>query len=227
MTRSTVQAPAYDEYFYLDNVLAPTPHYIAAIGTGLYPGIVNFYFKYAKFASDYSSPSRFQLGPNMTNNSISVGSPAVVPSNSSLTRIPVTVTGSTYVGCNSAAITYKVASPAPNTSFGSEENLHLYTSSSANGDTKITSSNPNNKLTKCIYAMGDVDKNGHVNSTDSLCIQKRYLDLVDADPSRTANEQEIDLCAFDLAADVDHDYSVTLLDVALLNSYLLGNATLY
>lgn len=69
-------------------------------------------------------------------------------------------------------------------------------------------------LKKCIFAKGDVDRNGIINSFDSLQVMKYSAGLLQGN----ALDEE----AFRLAADCNNDGQINSSDVELINKYILG-----
>lgn len=72
---------------------------------------------------------------------------------------------------------------------------------------------------KCVYSLGDLDRDGDVDSTDSLLLTA-YLDGIYFSGSHL-NET-----AFRLAADTNADGVVDSSDLIKLNQFLLGMTTL-
>ena len=116
----------------------------------------------------------------------------------------------------------------------SEYALHCYTSSSiSNPSDNITWEVKNEKekrnygLVKCIYALGDVDRNGFVDPTDTLNITKNIQHLLfEASLNSTTVASSYNEAAFNLAADVNLDRTVDMKDVEEINKYILGQSSI-
>lgn len=99
----------------------------------------------------------------------------------------------------------------------SEWDLHIYTSRYEEPSTILGLSN-GTPLYKCVYALGDVDRNGKLEPMDELNMLVYVNGTVVSDGS-------LDAAAFELAADVNFDGKVTVEDVQIVNNVLLNLGT--
>lgn len=208
----------YDEY----NV-APTNHYIAA----MVPGTV-------------SLPSSFSVYLYLNTNSIS-GSPTntsnvvISPQYSSYLSLSNITTVGYMPNCTrvmpkfsrignpslpAALFSYYLPGIEANSTISCEEDIHEMTSMDPDNPTSTIYTNKGNVLVKTVYALGDVDRDGDVDSDDATAIQKYCLSLAHPIPGRTAEESAYDEIAFKLAADFNQDGSITLTDAISILMYL-------
>lgn len=88
-----------------------------------------------------------------------------------------------------------------------------------NGATDVISAT-NAYFTKCVYALGDLNRDGSVDSNDSSIMESFMVSLGAPNPSRSEKEQQCDVVAFGLAADCNQDNVVNLFDAIYLNHHL-------
>ncbi|MDE6005376.1 MAG: hypothetical protein K2G88_08335, partial [Oscillospiraceae bacterium] len=103
---------------------------------------------------------------------------------------------------------------------GTEYDLHC---SISKNDTKpsidIETNENGISFTKCIYSMGDVDRNGIVDENDASLVMKAVVGLMIDNPSSPSIEY--DKLAFTLAGDVaKEDGVITIADSVAMNQYL-------
>ena len=117
---------------------------------------------------------------------------------------------------------------------GSEYALHCYTSSSISSPSasigwKVEDGDKTRDyaLVKCVYALGDVDRNGFVDTIDTLNITKNINHLLfEASLNSTTVASSYNEAAFNLAADVNLDETVDMKDVEEINKYILGQSSI-
>lgn len=102
----------------------------------------------------------------------------------------------------------------------------LLTELTIEGGTLNVINSSNAYFTKCVYALGDLNRDGIVDSSDSNIMESFMVNLGAPNPSRSEKEQQCDVVAFGLAADCNQDNAVNILDAIMLNKYLVGNAQL-
>ena len=113
-----------------------------------------------------------------------------------------------------------------NSAISSEYDLHRYTSekSSSPSISIMIDSVDKNNLRKCIYSLGDVNRDGNVTSQDSLKVMEivaaREADKTDNRNINYANS--LNELAFNLAGDANEDGKVNRADVARINQDVLG-----
>ncbi|MBD5142654.1 MAG: hypothetical protein HDT22_03475 [Ruminococcus sp.] len=114
----------------------------------------------------------------------------------------------------------------------SEYGIHCYTSSNIKSPSdKIEGYNSKKteyyNFVKCIYALGDVDRNGVVDTIDTLNITKNINHLLfEASMNSTTVASSYNEAAFNLAADVNLDETVNMKDVEEINKYILGQSSI-
>ncbi len=218
------QTESYKSYTrYNDSNIAPTSHVLAFFTT----------------TNTYTCFIPMYLNQNIiTNNPLTLSNYVAPESNANVTQVSeqeniaytrkfhvkLTVSDPSYISANKIAFYYLIPgdlSTSPNY-VSSELELLKYTSQNYANDTINTITDVNAlqgyPLKKCVVARGDVNRDGIVDSDDSILIQKEIVGLM---TGSTLNK-----LAFRLAADCDGDGSVDILDVITLNSYLQGNGTL-
>ncbi|MDE6004248.1 MAG: dockerin type I repeat-containing protein [Oscillospiraceae bacterium] len=117
-----------------------------------------------------------------------------------------------------------------NSAISSEYDLHRYTSktSSSPSISIMIDGVDENNLRKCIYSLGDVNRDGTVTSQDGLkameiVLARETAGTVNNNINYASSESEL---AFNLAADVNDDGKVDRTDVAWINQNVLGTRVL-
>lgn len=87
-------------------------------------------------------------------------------------------------------------------------------------DTVISTETKGVLFTKCLYALGDLNRDGIIDSSDSSIMESFMVNLGAPNPSRSEKEQQCDVVAFGLAADCNQDNVVNILDAIYLNHHL-------
>ena len=82
------------------------------------------------------------------------------------------------------------------------------------------------QLKKCLYSIGDVDRNGFVEPADSLAIGICAQGGYDGNSKTPKNASSYNELAFNLAADVNDDNVIDMADVELVNKHILGQILL-
>ena len=216
---STANNATFTAYSYHEtNRKCPTPHYISATGRIARGSTVNFYFTTNAFSSDYASSSRFTLCDNFTAMGMTVSAPVTV--DNQIKRVPVNLSGYVNAGAYSEIIRYKA--DYDSTVVTSEYDLFLYSSlDTSDGEDFFYTTNTSFRPEKIIYAMGDVNRDGYFNSTDTVLTQLYINGEITVDDGREEYE-DADRLAFTLAADVNRDGVVTSSDINYMSRVLLG-----
>lgn len=211
----------------LSGVLSPTTHYLAAMvanGIVLEDGTVFFYLNTNINSTDPTSSSLIKAGSTFAASSIGGFSSSTY--NVSRRRMNVLFYPSyTTITESTVLFTYELgafpdATLAP---ASSELQLNLYTSRTSVAPNEALSTSVDYTATKCIYSIGDVNRDGIVNGTDSTILLASLVNNVGPDTvNRTLEQQGYDKLAFELAGDCDGNGTVELLDVITLNQYING-----
>lgn len=106
----------------------------------------------------------------------------------------------------------------------SEYALHCYTSSNPSNPS-ADCSNEGYELKKCVYALGDIDRSGRVDATDSLEVTKFAQGFYGSTTKKTEQSDSYNEAAFKLVADVDSNGTVDLEDAQQITNYVLGKAS--
>lgn len=204
-------------YAYFDDysgTLSLLPHYVVAATRQMSTCSIYFYLTPNAF-KDYSNSNHFSAGEGF---SLYFSSPTVV--NSQTSRIAVNVTGSKSSGEYFPVFKYKMDVTSI---VGSKMDLFLYTSLSPDGENTMTASNAKYNCKKCIYTLGDVDRDGKVTLSDSFQVMQETKGLLNPASGRSG---EPDRLTFRLAADVNKDGEVTMDDVDMINKVVTGQIML-
>lgn len=211
----------YTPYDYYNTVaLAPTQHYLSVFtdGTSMASTQVRLYINTNIAGDSYSSSDHFTVG-SAYSNYLSIGN--ITTSNYGTNRkqmlVGITVTGNP--GTYAEAFRYQFDSL--NVIF-TEYALHQASSQSNTPTTLISEVTDTFSLQKCVYALGDVDRDGDVDSDDSSKVLSYTVNMAQVSSGRTAAEAAYDQLAFELAADFNQDDVVDIRDVLQINKYVLG-----
>lgn len=120
----------------------------------------------------------------------------------------------------SALFTYSLSGVENNAAVNSEYNLHQMTSASTTSPSSILATNTGDSLKKCVYALGDVDRDGDVDDEDVKAVQTYLLNLAYAAPGRSSEDSVYDKIAFELAADFNQDGTISIFDAVGMASYV-------
>lgn len=201
----------FDDY---SGTLFLLPHYVVAATRQMGTCSIYFYLTPNAF-EDYSSYNHFSACEGF---SFRLSAPTVV--NSQTSRIAVNVTGSKSSGEYFPVFKYKMDITSI---VRSKMDLFLYTSLSPDGENTMTASNAKYNCKKCIYALGDVDRDGKITLSDSLQVLQETNGLLKTASGRSG---EPDRLTFRLAADVNQDGEVTMDDVDMINKVVTGQIIL-
>ncbi len=209
----------YTHYDYYNNTtLAPTQHYLSVFtdGTSMASSQVRLYINTNIAGDNYSSSDHFTVG-SAYSNYLSIGN--ITTSNYGTNRkqmlVGITVTGNP--GTYAEAFRYRFDSLDV---VFTERALHQASSPSNTPTTSITEVTDTFSLQKCVYALGDVDRDGDVDTNDSSMIMSYCVQLAQASSGRSVAEAAYDQLAFELAADFNQDGDVSITDVIRINNYV-------
>ncbi|MGN1224055.1 MAG: dockerin type I repeat-containing protein [Ruminococcus sp.] len=234
-TETSFYYAPYDSYS--ETSLANSTHYIAVLtanpsSTSTDPvplrnsQNIYFYLNANLMAGNYANPSNVIAGYDYSNY-ITVGSSYVTTINNDCVRLSVGVSTSDNASVITDAVRYKMNfAEGGMASIGgedgaSEATLNAETSPDyEEDDITIDTSIRGLKFTKCLYALGDLNRDGSVDSNDSSIMESFMVNLGAPNPSRSEKEQQCDVVAFGLAADCNQDNVVNLFDAIYLNHHL-------
>lgn len=209
--------PVYDSY--VTDKFSPSQHYLTVIpakGEMLTSSLkVNFYLN-TNIISSMPKASDFILGygysgcasiGSVTNSSVSNGCRKIV--------VPVNISKAATI--DSAVFKYSL--PLCD-AISSEYDFHCYTSeSSLFPSSNIFTSRDNVVLQKCVYSLGDVDRDGDVDADDVQSVMSYVAGLREKPAGRSDEEAYYDEMAFRLAADFNENGIVEMSDASGINSY--------
>ncbi len=216
---NTFYIPEYDSYDIYN--LAPTDHYLVGLpiyGTALPSSFgVYYYINTNILSANPTDSDLFEICAGY-NGLASLGTVTSSTYSSTCKRIfaKFTVLGNptTY----SPLFTYYLDG-VDYTTVNSEYNLHQMTSPSYSTPSSILYTNTGDTLMKGLFALGDVDRDGDVDSDDAYSVQKYKLGNYAATSGRTTAEATYDEAVFRLAADFNHDGQVNIADAAAIYTY--------
>ncbi|MDE6776777.1 MAG: hypothetical protein K2J25_02470 [Oscillospiraceae bacterium] len=221
----------YTSYnYYEKSRLSGSKHYLAIIN--------NSNISAAKsFNVTYYLHNKISLGYRVSTNYRCVnGLRSFIPELSSSTSadtIPITKTWEVisdipaYAGCMRYRISQDAIIDCSN--IRSEYALHCYTSNNVNNpsDTIYVELGNTYGLVKCVYALGDVDRNGFVEPKDTLDVMKNINGLFEKNATNSIRgANSYDEAAFNLAADVDLNGVVNMTDIEEMNKFIMGQSSI-
>lgn len=211
--RTTYYMASYDSYS--SSYISSTTHYLAPIvknGTSLSSGYVYLYLNTNVIPNDPTNSSRFKLGRLYSTSTFSGFSSTIVSATKKRINVGYNVQV-TSAPATSELFTYKLG-VASELGATSEAQLDNYTYS--------IDTFQGYEAEKCIYSIGDLNRDGLITDYDATILLCSLVNLTVPNPSRSADEQEYDRVAFELAGDCDGDGDVDTVDVQVLNQYLVG-----
>ena len=229
---TTYTMPAYDYYASYNSAapneqyLSPTTHYLAALvdtNTSLSSRYYYFYLNMNILSNDAADTGRFSVGRNFTGTATLSQIAALNNNNESKKmRVRFNISSMTTTEC-CELFTYCLGNfGEDDTAVLEELDLHKYTSSSTSAPDSYIASSITPLPVKCVYSVGDVSRDGKVDSSDATMLLAYGVQSVIPSPLRTAAEQRYDTVAFELAGDCDGSGEIDLLDVITLNKYING-----
>ncbi len=220
--------------FYSEENLADTTHYIGVLtanptSTSTTPVALQddqsicFYLNANLMKGNYANSSNVKVGYDYINY-ITVGNTSVSTENNDCVKLSVEISTVGNASVITDAIRYKM-NLTENVKDGmnkkSEAALNAETSRDyISSDITINTSIRGLSFTKCLYALGDVNRDGCVDSNDSSVMESFMVMNGEPNPSRSEKEQQCDVVAFGLAADCNQDNIVNLSDAIYLNHHL-------
>lgn len=220
---TTYTYPSYTTYAEL--AISPTTHYLVAMvdeGATLGQGSIRFFLNANLGYTNCEDLSLFTFGKEYTNSRITkIGSaPTIYPT---IREVTIAVTPSPKSASSTSALfTYNLGKFDGLKPPVSEYQLHQYTSPdpTANPLSTALMCGGGYHLEKGLYSLGDVDRDGDVDNDDVTLIMNDIVGNV------TVSGSEYDKVVFKLAADVDFNGEVDILDVIAINRYLNGKEDL-
>lgn len=227
-TNETYEYVPFNQYADTDPVtyeglLAPTQHYLAV-------------FTNQSLSSNLNLRVYFYLNTNIDNGFSNTSNYIYDTSKLSLINIPSSVSVNngarkvnTYWHTNASFnqnelfFRYKLIHPINQEIVDSELELHRYTNETySSSPTDEIKTNKNNiSMTKCIYALGDANRDGKITNDDSILVMSYIAGNMTA--SSSSSYPEYDELAFELAADFDQNNQINILDVISINQFILNN----
>lgn len=224
--------PLCDENDYAEDKISSTPHYIAIVnkkeissgqdgnasstkGFQTYLYLNTNVFKTTSFnnKNNYKSYSSLELSFPSASSSTTTGPCRKEQQWRIMATIPAF----------SACTRYKIPQEEL-AKVSSEKQLHRYASASYSSPSNVIENNGNCSLTKCIYSLGDLDRDGRITAEDSLLATKKYQGIIGNASNRSAvTATSLEELAFNLAGDVTGDGDFGLFDIRDINDYVLGN----
>lgn len=209
--------PAYDTY--VTNKLSPTQHYLAVIsakGEMLTSNLSVTLFLNTNILPTMPQASDFILGYGYSSRA-SIGTVNNSNESDSCKKVVVPVIINKAATIDSAVFKY----PLPlDRGVDSEVDYHFYTSRSPVAPSSdIFTSKGSIVLQKCIYSLGDVDRDGDVDVDDVQSVMAYVAGLREIPGDRSDAEAYYDEMAFRLAADFNESGTVEWSDVSAMNSY--------
>lgn len=208
---------AYD--YYNTSYLASTQHYLAVLAdnSDLESNVVTLYLNTNIVGTDYLNDSLFiasaAYADLLTFNSID---DSASTTSKKAIAVSYSLTGST--GTYSELFRYKLDNIS---SVSTEKALHRYTSYDfGSPTTTLQTTDEFTTLYKCIFALGDVDRNGILDSTDSELVLKYAIKNMAAASDRSEAQAAYDQIAFEMAGDFNQDGKVTVADSLAINKAL-------
>ena len=214
--------PTFDEYS--ETSLSTTAHYLVAIPEQTITSTTGFYF--------YINDNITKHTPNSNDITIGTGykgyaSIASVSSSvyaNSCKQIFVKLNVKGTPSGNTEFFKYKfVDSEALAQAIDYESDLNTGTSRVKIKPDTVLYPNVGDKFAmKCIYSLGDVNRDGQVTLDDSKAVMSYNVHTAEADPAR-GDDGYYDTIAFKLAADFNEDGEIDIRDVVAINQYVTSH----
>ena len=206
----------YDTY--LKNALSTSPHYLAVVpkqGTTFESSLnISFYLN-ANIVESTPTASNLILGKRYVGHA-SVKSVTPGKNSNGYREFIANVSFPEKCSIDYALFTYEL--PFSN-AIASEYDFDRYTSWRGIPSSDIYTGDDSITFKKCVYSMGDVDRDGDVDKDDQQKIGDFVVGLGRNDPNRTTEESYYDAMAFRLAADIDGSGMVELADAVAVTKY--------
>lgn len=229
---SVANTQYYVDYNHYDSTQedpSPTQHYLAVFTPQAItnPSTTNFWAYFyidANIAGSYTTIARYSslnsavsyyTGQNISSSLVSGGQVIKVGSRWK-------VSNNSTIAANSAVFRYKLPTELDSQYVTNEYELHCRTSNYYDEPSLSIPTNLGFTMRKCVYSLGDVDRNGVVNLDDKTMIMSGIVGLLSEDNTNGA----FDHIAWKLAADCDQNGNVDILDAITLQNYLNGTEEL-
>ncbi len=222
---STFYIPEYDSYDIYN--LAPTKHYMAALpiyNTNLSNTFGTYFYINTNILS--SSPTDSDLFSICTgyDGLASMGTISSSTYATNCKRILARVIKTGNPTSYSPLFSYYLEGVENNDAINNEYNLHQMSSASTTSPSSILYTNTGESMMKSVYALGDVDRDGDVDTDDADAIQKYNLGLYSTMSGRSTADAAYDEAVFNLAADFNEDDLVNLSDAVAIRMYISSNS---
>ncbi len=212
--------PAYDTYS--TSYVSVNSHYVAALTDYVIPCNLKFYIAPTTITGNYTSTEFFSKGSAFTG--ITMGTISGELDTDTSYKFTVKLTGTQSLTEPEVVVKYRIPTGTLSSLVSTEYNLHLYTSTNrTSGDTNIATNQSVMDVKKCLYSLGDVDRDGRITSSDTLAVTKYVQGLYEMNSAR-GDLAAYDKLAFELAADINEDGAVTSDDANLIAQLLMGTA---
>ena len=214
----------YVQYYKrVNNAIAPTQHYLAVLNGS------------QKLSSNQSLQASFYLNTNVLNgyddttnyrydeNLLTFFTPSSSYATDTSRQIKTTWNIKSAISANKVFMCYKLPETKVliDVAVTSEYILHCKTSEYDTPSDSIKTNKSGVLMAKCIYARGDVNRDGKVNADDSNLIMK-YVAMLMVESNRTTSNY--DKLAFELAGDFKEDGGIDILDVIAINNWINANS---
>lgn len=209
--------PAYDSY--VTNKLSPSQHYLAVIpekGKMLTSNLMVYFYLNTNIITSMPQVSDFTLGYGYSGRA-SIGSVTSSSVSNGCRQVNVLVQVDKPGTIDSAVFKYQLF-PCSVTS--SEYSFHKYTSRTSDSPSSdILTAEDSIVLQKCVYSLGDVDRDGDVDMDDAQSVMTYVAGLREKPAGRSDAEAYYDEMAFRLAADFNESGTVEWSDANAISSF--------
>ncbi|MDE5791982.1 MAG: dockerin type I repeat-containing protein [Oscillospiraceae bacterium] len=207
--------PSCDKYYRYG--ISPTQHYMAIfnnkqINSG--QAFKVYFYLNANIISGYDHVKNYECYPDSRIYRI-IDSSYV---SNTLRKVELEFqTGDYVIPAYSACIRFKIKQDDINGVLGTEYDLHRYTSESDTSPSINIDTTGDTSFIKCIYSMGDVNRDGTVDEKDASLVMKAVVELMIDNPGSPT--VKYDKLAFNLAGDVTEDGNITVADCVAIKQY--------
>lgn len=221
---STFYIPEYDSYDIYN--LAPTKHYMAALPIidEILPNSfgVYFYINTNILSNNPTDSSLFSIYAGY-DGLASLGTVSSSTYTTNCKRILARFIKTGNPMSYSPLFSYYLEGVENNNAINNENDLHRMSSASPTSPSSILYTNTGESMMKSVYALGDVDRDGDIDTDDADAIQKYNLGLYSTMSGRSVADATYDEAVFNLAADFNEDGQVNLSDAVAIRMYISSN----
>ncbi|MDE6707133.1 MAG: hypothetical protein K2K06_03745 [Oscillospiraceae bacterium] len=211
----------------VSNAIAPTQHYLAvlngskAISTNQTLQI-SFYLN-SNVLDGYSDKSNYKYDKSLLTLS-SIASSTATNSSRQIRTTWNPLDEIITIPANQAFMCYILPTTSTlvdDKGIASEYTLDCKTSMNDSPSNSIVVNQSGISMVKCIYALGDVNRDGKVTTEDSGLVMKYIVKLMVEANRSTSNYDKL---AFELAGDFKEDGGIDILDVIAINNWINANS---